>query len=139
SPDFSPWLSSWVGAVWDERLSENSRKRFVAEMVDLHRKRGTRQGLEKMLKISMDLPDDDTWKLDISERPVGNFVLSEQTEMGEDLVVGDVEQMACYFTVNIVWPPGVQPLPDDLLRSLIDTWKPAHAVYDFSSSRAEDN
>lgn len=47
--DFLPWLASWVGLRLDQRWSNEDVRRFIEEAPDLYKKRGTRDGLEKIL------------------------------------------------------------------------------------------
>ncbi|MFF7335812.1 phage tail protein [Streptomyces sp. NPDC008163] len=49
--DFLPWLSSWVGAGIDPAWPEDRRRAAVARAVELHRRRGTRQGLADLLRL----------------------------------------------------------------------------------------
>ncbi|PZT75896.1 MULTISPECIES: phage tail protein [unclassified Streptomyces] len=49
--DFLPWLSSWVGAGIDPAWPVEQRRAAVARAVELHRRRGTRQGLADLLRL----------------------------------------------------------------------------------------
>jgi phage tail-like protein len=50
TPDkFLPWLASWIGLSFDQRWSNEDIRRFIEEAPDLYKKRGTRDGLEKIL------------------------------------------------------------------------------------------
>ena len=129
-PDFKPWLASWVGMTWDERLPERHRESLIFSMVDLYKKRGTRQGLQQYLQLSLGLSDKEAEnQIEISENPPGNFILGENIEMGADIIMGSPEDEICKFTVMLKLSPSHQNVEENLLRDLIETWKPAHTAY----------
>jgi phage tail-like protein len=54
-PDFAagPWLdfvARWLGLPWDDALSDEQKKRLIAAAPELARDRGTRAGLETLLR-----------------------------------------------------------------------------------------
>lgn len=50
-PDFLPWLASWVAfCVWSDMSEENQRK-FIANMMELYRWRGTEKNLLQLFEI----------------------------------------------------------------------------------------
>ena len=49
--EFLPWLASWTATVFDESWSENKRRKFLRNAVNLYKKRGTRLGLEELIEI----------------------------------------------------------------------------------------
>ncbi|MFC8534619.1 phage tail protein [Streptomyces sp. NPDC057249] len=49
--DFLSWLSSWVGAGIDPAWPQDRRRAAVARAVEIHRRRGTRQGLADHLRL----------------------------------------------------------------------------------------
>lgn len=50
-PGFLPWISSWVGFDLDEGLSLNEQRELVRRSIRLYRTRGTRAGVEEMVKV----------------------------------------------------------------------------------------
>lgn len=50
--DFLAWLGSWLGEVLDENWPLPRQRRAIAEAVDLHRLRGTVQGLRLQLQLA---------------------------------------------------------------------------------------
>lgn len=51
SVEFLEWLSGWVALSLREDWEEKTKRNFLQEIVPLYRKRGTRAGLERMLRI----------------------------------------------------------------------------------------
>lgn len=47
--DMLSWLASWIGAHWDERWSEDQRRRFLKKASYFASKQGTRDGLRELL------------------------------------------------------------------------------------------
>jgi phage tail-like protein len=48
---FLPWLASWVGFSLDESLPVHQQRELVRRAIRLMRSRGTRQGLEDMVRV----------------------------------------------------------------------------------------
>lgn len=49
--DFLRWLSTWVGIPEDQDWDEEILRRYLENSPEIYRKRGTRQGLEKIIEI----------------------------------------------------------------------------------------
>lgn len=49
--DFLPWLASWVAVDLREDWSDATRRNVVASVVPLYMLRGTRRGIEQMLRL----------------------------------------------------------------------------------------
>lgn len=64
--DFLPWLASWVAlSLWTE-WSDRQKRNFLSQVVPLYRLRGTKAGLQALLKIYLDNPKEE---VTIYERP----------------------------------------------------------------------
>ncbi len=50
-PHFLPWIASWVGFELDEGLSLHEQRELVRRSIRLYRTRGTRAGVEEMVKV----------------------------------------------------------------------------------------
>ncbi len=48
--EFLEWLASWVALSLREDWEESQKRRFISQVVPLYRKRGTKAGLEDMLR-----------------------------------------------------------------------------------------
>ncbi|MEE6272899.1 phage tail protein [Georgenia wangjunii] len=52
-PDFLDWLAEWVGIEVDESWSVERRRHIVAGAADLHRRRGTVQGVVDAVRLAV--------------------------------------------------------------------------------------
>jgi phage tail-like protein len=103
--DFLPWLSSWVGFTLRADLTVEQQRAFLARVIPLYRRRGTRQNLQELLSI---------------------FTRGIPT-------VTEPESPTHYFRVTIRLPaaaPEVQLRQSAIARALIEMEKPAHTHYD---------
>lgn len=50
-PKFLPWLASWVGFALDESLPIHQQRELVRRAISLYRTRGTRGGIEDMVRV----------------------------------------------------------------------------------------
>ena len=104
---FLPWLSSWVAFTLRADLTSSQQRAFLARIVPLYRRRGTKQNLQELLAIFT--------------RGVPTV-----TESGDD-------GPAHHFTITMRLP---QAAAQDQLRqsaiahALIDLEKPARTYYD---------
>jgi phage tail-like protein len=57
-PDFLQWLAGWVGLDIDETWPVARRRLLVAEAIELHRIRGTREGLRRLVALYAGIPPD---------------------------------------------------------------------------------
>jgi phage tail-like protein len=55
-PKFLPWLASWVGFELDESLPINQQRELVRRAIRLYRARGTRGGIEEMIRVLTSAP-----------------------------------------------------------------------------------
>lgn len=55
-PKFLPWLASWVGFELDESLPINQQRELVKRAIRLYRTRGTRGGIEEMIRVLTSAP-----------------------------------------------------------------------------------
>ena len=56
NPKFLPWLSSWVNFALDEALPLHQQRELVRRSIRLHRTRGTRAGIEEMIRVLTSAP-----------------------------------------------------------------------------------
>jgi len=52
--DFLPWLATWVAASLREDWDEMTRQSFLANVVPLYQRRGTRTALQQLLQIYLE-------------------------------------------------------------------------------------
>jgi len=55
-PNFLPWISSWVSFELDESLPLHQQRELVRRSIRLHRTRGTREGIEEMIRVLTSAP-----------------------------------------------------------------------------------
>jgi phage tail-like protein len=51
SSEFLPWLSTWLGAVYDENWPEAKWREFLNRAAELYKQRGTPAGLRNLVKL----------------------------------------------------------------------------------------
>ncbi len=129
-PDFVPWLASWLDLAFDERWSEEKRRRLLRRIASLYRKRGTKAGLQEYLEIFSG------GQVEIIEHRSGNFQLGPETRLGPGIALG-TDNVPHKFTVVVQLPPAL-PGEDGrdreatirrMLESIIEAEKPAHTSY----------
>jgi phage tail-like protein len=102
--DFLPWLSSWMAFTLRADLSITKRRAFLAQVVSLYRRRGTRANLQELLRI---------------------FTSGEPTV--------EESSIANHFKVTIRLQrdtPEGQLRQSSIARALIELEKPAHTTYE---------
>ena len=110
--DFLPWLAGWVSFSLREDWDEATRRRFISEMASLYRRRGTREGLLRMLQIYLGeathIAIYDT-AADFNFEPPPHFFLVEIRQKDRD--------------------PAAVRHKERVAMAIIDREKPAHTVY----------
>jgi phage tail-like protein len=123
--EFLTWLAGWV-ALWLRADMDELRQRdLIARAVSLYRIRGTRRGLEEMIKIYTRLPPQ------IDEQ-LSQFQLGVHARIGEDTILDGGPPYFFKVTLRLS-----DPNPEELRRqreiatAIIDMEKPAHTYYQF--------
>jgi phage tail-like protein len=104
--EFLPWLSSWVAFTLRADLDVPRQRTFLANIVSLYRRRGTKDNLVKLLTIF--------------------------THGGVPTIAEDPAQPH-YFRITMRLPkgaPDVQLRQSAIAHALIDLERPAHTYYD---------
>lgn len=117
---FLPWLASWVGLVLDERWPAAKKRELIKSISELYRWRGTKRGLSEYLRIYTGIVPQI-----IEHTPATQ--LETDTNLGTTDTRGTEEQAHC-FTV-ILEVPDVSTIDADIIRSIIESEKPAHTTY----------
>jgi phage tail-like protein len=106
--EFLPWLSSWVAFTLRADLDSTQQRAFIAQIVPLYRRRGTKQNLQDLLAI---------------------FTRGVPTITEAD----DIDP-AHHFTITMRLPdattPDIRLRQSTIAHALIDLEKPAHTFYD---------
>jgi phage tail-like protein len=109
--DFLPWLSSWVAFTLRADLQEPEQRAFLAKVVSLYRRRGTKQNLLDLLAI---------------------FTRAEPSEVVEGAADPGVDAPHFFrVTINLKRAPPAEQLHQFAIsRALVDLEKPAHTDYE---------
>lgn len=139
-PSLLPWLASWFGMTLDERWSEAQQRQLLRSLVQLYRKRGTRDGLIEYLEIFTQ------GKVEIVEHRANNFVVGHGGRLGAGVALGR-GNLPHTLTVKVSLPAvetgdgrNAEALPADeverhhqaqrrMIEKIIDAEKPAHTGY----------
>ena len=101
---FLPWLASWVGFELDQSLPVHQQRELVRRAIRLFRTRGTRLGIEEMVRVLTSAP------VRVSERRRPHPVcLGQATLLGGQDVVGSVwvgRGTLCPATNGWAWGEG---------------------------------
>ena len=122
------FLAEWLGATLDPDWDDVRRRLFIANAVEMYRRRGTRRGLLAAVRLSIDeCPSDDQLFADDREGGPFGYRISEAFARGEPAG-------AHRFTVLV--PVGLSALPHDRQRlrevvgAVVTRERPAHAAFD---------
>jgi phage tail-like protein len=121
--EFLSWLAGWVGLTLRADLDELRQRDFIARAVSLYRLRGTRRGLEEIIRVYTRLGV----TIDELDTP---FQLGVHSTVGVDTILGGGPPH--FFRVLVRLPT---PDPAEILRhrqiiaELIEQEKPAHTYY----------
>jgi phage tail-like protein len=134
-----PWLASFAGLVLDDRWPEAARRRLVAEIVPLYRRRGTVGALTRYLELFLGRPPVivEHFRLrGLSSAPGGDPATSGRAVVGFGLRIGDTagntaaDQGAEAHRFTVVVPQPLSAEQDAAVRHVLDTERPAHTDYD---------
>jgi phage tail-like protein len=116
-PDFVDFLAGWVGIALDDSWSVEQRRAIVAGAALVHRRRGTRRGIEEALGLGLgaEVTVTDTGGCTWSQTPGGDLPGTGPARMELRIEVAD--------------PDHVDPRR---VESLIEATKPAHVAHSFT-------
>jgi phage tail-like protein len=100
--DFLPWLSSWTAFSLRADLSIPAQREFIAKVVSLYRRRGTKKNLQDLLTIfTQNIPE-----------------------------ITETETPFCFrVKIRLSGAPADATRQLEIIRALIDLEKPAHTYY----------
>jgi phage tail-like protein len=126
--EFLPWLAGWVALMLRADLDEDRQREFIANAVALYRLRGTKQGLEAMIRTYTKLAP----SIDEFNTP---FQLGVHSTVGVDTVLdGGVPH---FFRVRVRLPKldvTQRKWMQDVTTAIIEMEKPAHTHYQLDVS-----
>ena len=123
--EFLPWLANWValGLRADWTLAQKAD--FLANIVPLYRKRGTRENLAELLRIYTGLSPVITGAAET------DFQIRVHSTIGVDTQIGG--SAPHFFHVSVTMPnpdPATLQRQRQIATALIDLQKPAHTDYE---------
>jgi phage tail-like protein len=124
--EFLEWLSGWVALSLRADLKEPERRDFIVNAVLLYRLRGTKQGVEKLIKIYTGLlPTIDEFNT--------AFQIGVHSTIGVDTLLDSGAPHFFQVTIRLATPdPGERKRMQEVVTAIIDMEKPAHACYELS-------
>lgn len=125
-PDFLPWLASWFAISFDETMDEPLRRRILREAVTLFRIRGTREAIERMVRLFVGLDV----KVIENRWPFRGLRIGVSSTIGVDTMILPEVSMGHTFVVKV--PARPEDLGETVLVRLhrvLEAEKPASSNY----------
>jgi phage tail-like protein len=127
--DFLPWLAGWTAFTLRADLDVAKQRAFLAQIVQLYRRRGTKQNLQDLLGIfTVGIPT-------VTETAAAEFQIGVHSTIGQDTYLAGGPPH--FFRVVIRLPratPEAQERQMEIARALIELEKPAHTSYELEVS-----
>jgi phage tail-like protein len=121
--EFLEWLAGWVALTLRVDFDEQRRRDFVENAVRLYRLRGTRRGLEEMIRIY-------TGILPTINETMDPLRVGTSSQVGASTVIGGGAPHFFRVTVRISTPdPAVRRRMYATVQAIVDAEKPAHTRY----------
>jgi len=125
-PEFLSWLASWFAIAFDQNMPDARRRRVLKEAIQLFRLRGTREAIERMVKLFLDLDV----KIEENRWPYRGFRIGVESEIGVNTMILPEISMSHTFVVRV--PKSFGEVGEDRLirlHQVIETEKPASSNY----------
>lgn len=122
--EFVEWLAGWTAFSLRADLSLAQQRDFIAEIIPLYQRRGTKDNLIKLLKIF-------TIGTPIIQEAASGLQIGVQSTVGVDTYLGS--NLAPHFFEVTISLQTVDPIAlgrqIEITRALIELEKPAHTFY----------
>jgi phage tail-like protein len=131
---FLPWLASFAALSLPAGMSEVQQRKLTKVMISLYGRRGTKEYLETLLKMCLDVPSS------VSEEEIPPMQLGVNHQVGVDTYIGGGPPH--FFSVTL-YTGGLDGSSVEAHRQLayevIELAKPAHTTYEltFASPRMQ--
>jgi phage tail-like protein len=123
--EFLSWLAGWAALSFHPELNLSKRRKLLARIIALYRIRGTRKGLEEILRVCLDaIPS-------VNDHELPAMQIGTHSTVGSDTCLGG--EPPHFFRVQLVAPKLNAPeleVQRRLAVSLIEISKPAHTYYE---------
>lgn len=123
-PEFLGWLAGWTAFTLRADLEPDVQRRFIANIIQRYRRRGTLENLKQLLAIFV------TGDHKVTETTAGELQIGTHSTVGVDTWIGGGPPH--YFEVTISLPRLDMKTIErqkKIASSLIDLEKPAHTFY----------
>lgn len=122
--EFLPWLASWVALGLRADLDELRQRDFIARVVSLYRLRGTKQGLEELVRIYTRLG------ATVNELHTP-FQIGVHSTIGVDTLLDGGAPHFFRVLIRLTTPDPEQIRQHrQVVTAIIDMEKPAHTYYE---------
>ena len=124
--EFLPWLASWVALGLRADWTPAQQRDFLANMVPLYRRRGTRDNMVELLRIYTGLSPV------ITEATETDIQIGVHSTIGVDMQIGGGAPHFFHVAVTMSNPdldPATLQRQGQIARALIELQKPAHTDY----------
>ncbi|HKX26164.1 MAG TPA: phage tail protein [Blastocatellia bacterium] len=125
--DFIPWLAGWVALALRSDWTGPQQRDFLANIVPLYRRRGTKENLAELMKIYLGGATPEIIDVDESEFQIGvHSTVGKDTSLSGTLAPH-------FFKVNVTMPnpdPAELERNQEIARALIELQKPAHTDFE---------
>jgi phage tail-like protein len=142
TPDeFLAWLSTWLGAVYDETWGPDRWRKFLSRAIELYKKRGTKSGLEEILElytgckptiietfhVNRELKDEEAGNLESKDN---HHLFAPPAAAKLGLVpLSDILYGKSKTRFSVLFPGEVlkdNTVNINTIKRIIENWKPAH-------------
>lgn len=121
--EFLDWLGGWAALELPEDWPADVKRKLIPQIIQLYKKRGTKQGLEEFLRIYFGTG------VSVIEW-YSPFQVGVTSTVGKDTAIGG--GAPGFFIVKVIIPEPDLELKmrtENVLRTIIDREKPAHTYY----------
>jgi phage tail-like protein len=123
--EFLPWLASWVALGLRADWTPAQQRDFLANIVQLYRRRGTSDNLAKLLALYTGLEPV------ITGGEEADFQIGVHSTIGDDTQIGG--SVPHFFHVSVTLPnpdPATLQRQHQISTAIIELQKPAHTDYE---------
>ena len=129
TPDsFLPWLANWVALALRADLDSARQRRLLANTARLYRIRGTRRGIEEVLKLYLEaMPS-------VTDEDRASLQIGDHSTVGADTYLGGGASFL--FQVRLAFTRRDEQFVERqrrLARDVIELERPAHTWYDLET------
>jgi phage tail-like protein len=127
--DFLEWLAGWVALTLRADMPVVKQRDFIANIVQLYKRRGTLSNLQHLLEIFLEGTPS------VVEPDAHEMQIGEQSTIGEDTYLGGGPPHFFEVTISLARPsPEFLERQLQVARDLINLEKPAHTYYKLQST-----